>query len=59
MRKPAVFKKIGAVAGGFLAIVAAAGASAAAVQAGRRPKASDLATLGIEPEAFSDIRITF
>jgi hypothetical protein len=42
-------------AGNFLAILGAAGASAAAVEAHRAPRARDLKVLGISPDAFRHI----
>lgn len=42
-------------AGRLFAILGAAGASAAAVEAHRAPKARDLKTLGINPAAFKHI----
>jgi hypothetical protein len=42
-------------AGSLLAVLGAASASAAAVEAHRAPKARDLETLGISPAAFKTI----
>ena len=42
--------------GKMIAIFGSAVATAHAAEAGRRPKARDLANLGIEPKAFENIR---
>lgn len=44
-------------AGGLFAIIGAAGASAAAVEAHRAPRVRDLKTLGINPAAFKHIEL--
>ncbi|MBN9241303.1 MAG: hypothetical protein J0I98_00755 [Mesorhizobium sp.] len=44
------------VIGDVIATVGSAIAVAHAAEAGRRPRARDLANLGIEPKAFANIR---
>jgi hypothetical protein len=41
--------------GGFFAVLGAAGAVAAAVEAHRRPNSRDLETLGVDAKAFDSI----
>ncbi|MBF0679424.1 MAG: hypothetical protein IR164_10860 [Devosia sp.] len=47
--------KLFATLGSMVDLFGSAAASAAAVEAGRAPKARDLRTLGIEPDAFRRI----
>ncbi|MEQ1937628.1 hypothetical protein ABMA46_05165 [Mesorhizobium sp. CN5-321] len=53
MKKRARFSAIG----NFLSVFDSAVSVSAAVEAGRRPKASDLHTLGIAPTAFDNMRL--
>lgn len=43
--------------GRALAVFGASVAAAAAAESGRQPRTRDLQTLGIDPEAFSKIRL--
>jgi hypothetical protein len=51
-RKPNLFNRIG----GFFAVLGAASATAAAVEAKRVPNSRDLEILGVDPKAFNSIR---
>lgn len=51
LRNSKLFAKLGSM----VELFGSAAASAAAVDAGRAPKAKDLRTLGIEPDAFGRI----
>lgn len=51
LRNSKLFAKLGSM----VELFGNAAASAAAVDAGRAPKAKDLRTLGIEPDAFGRI----
>ncbi|MHA7967850.1 hypothetical protein [Rhizobium terricola] len=50
----------GSISNGFLgrafAVISAAGAAAAAVEAHRAPRDRDLRTLGIDPQGFRQVR---
>lgn len=41
----------------FIAVFGAATAAAAAAESGRQPRARDLRTLGVDPNAFAKIRL--
>jgi hypothetical protein len=41
----------------FIAVFGAATAAAAAAESGRQPRARDLRTLGVDPDAFAKIRL--
>lgn len=43
--------------GGLFAAFGAAAAAAAAAESGRQPRARDLRTLGVDPDAFAKIRL--
>lgn len=45
-------------AGAVFAALGAAGASASALEGGRRPRARDLRALGIDPAGFDTIRLS-
>lgn len=50
-------KKTSGYFGRVIAVLGASVAAAAAAEGGRQPRSRDLHTLGIDPEAFSKIRL--